>query len=74
MDIVQSLRHYDFPECTRMALEQLASLLNHGNTGIPGLGVANEDLAEQVVGEFIFGLSSAKSRQQRVGYCFSFYY
>lgn len=66
MDRVQSLRRYDFPECAKLALDQLANLLVQGNQGIPGLGAANEDVVEQVVSEFIFGLTSVKLRQHRV--------
>lgn len=65
MDRVQSLRRYDFPECAKLALDQLANLLVQGNQGIPGLGAANEDVVEQVVSEFIFGLTSVKLRQHR---------
>lgn len=68
MDRVQSLRRYDFPECAKLALDQLANLLVQGNQGIPGLGAANEDVVEQVVSEFIFGLTSVKLRQHRVNF------
>ena len=65
MELLHSLRRMEFPECARVALDHLATSSAHSNTPIPGLGAA-DDFADQLVADFIFGLSNKPPRLPRV--------
>ena len=64
-DIVAALRQQKFPDCTRMAIEKLATIYLHGGTTtIPGLASGADDLEEQIVAEFITFKNTKKVLQQ----------
>jgi len=60
-EIMAAIRHHKFPVCTRMALEQLATIyLRGGVASIPGLASNGDDIEEQIVAEFIIFKNTKK--------------
>jgi hypothetical protein len=60
-DIIAALRQQKFPDCTRMAVEQLATIYLHGGkTTIPGLAASADEIEEQIVAEFIIFKNTRK--------------
>jgi hypothetical protein len=60
-DMIAALRQQKFPDCTRTAVEQLATIYLHGGkAGIPGLAASADEIEEQVVAEFIIFKNTRK--------------
>ena len=64
-DIMSSLRRLAFPESCRVAIEKLGSCFSQ-DVGIPGLGGADEEVAEQLANEFIFQETPGRNGQIKV--------
>ena len=65
-DIIGSIRRLDFPESTQAAVDHLAASFSSGDAAIPGLGGADEEVAEDIATEFIFRETMSKHGHQKV--------
>ena len=61
-EILHSLRQKDFPDSTRVALKHVCSCFMPGENGIPGLGGPTEDLAAEIIEDYIFCKYSGKGK------------
>jgi hypothetical protein len=66
-EMIAALRQQKFPDCTRMAIEQLATIYVHGGiTTIPGLATNADEIEEQIVAEFIIFKNTKKVSNRRL--------
>jgi len=67
-EILSRLRHVQFPDCVRLALDQLAYVSSHksSNSSAPALSYQVDAVNDQIVSEFIFFLHVKKVSSRRM--------
>ncbi|KAL3876927.1 hypothetical protein ACJMK2_034708 [Sinanodonta woodiana] len=65
-NIKERLRHLEFPQCTRAALDHLVRCYADTGGGIPGLGGGTENLVDEVVQDYILNLSRKRPGQRNL--------
>jgi len=59
-EILSSLRHVQFPDCVRLALDQLAYVSSHKSNNSSALSYQVDAVVDQIVSEYIFFLHVKK--------------